>query len=71
MLKSLGYVPSGPRFMKFTESMVHQIFLFEDGLELYGFPIGNTDEVVYTTGIINPTSNQLEQLIEIFTTNHN
>lgn len=68
----MGYVPSGAGLKKETNETTHWITLFDDCLQMYGYESGWDEyESCYDTGIIKITSNQLETLIEIFTTNHN
>lgn len=72
LVQKLGYVPSGHGFKKLTENYTHWITFYDDVLQMYGYFSEDVDfNKEYDTGMVTITSNQLEQLIEIFTTNHN
>lgn len=69
ILKKFGYTKFGYGYKRLSKEHTHWVTLFESGsLQMYCYFTEGDDEMgkAYDTGIINPTEQQFETLIEVF-----
>lgn len=68
----LGYEPNGYGFKKVTENITHWVTVYSSaGTEAYAYYTSDPQgDLIYTTGIMKATPNQVEGVLKVLLSSH-